>query len=357
MHEIFGNIHMHTVFSDGRATHRQIWAAAAAAGLDFVVITDHNVWGGGLEGYKETEQGRLLCLIGEEVHHVRRQPPANHCLVIGADRPMAPYASDPQQLIDEIRQAGGYSFLAHPHDQAIPILGESDYAWKNWDVHGFAGLELWNYMSSFKESAMPIWRLIPSVFWPDRWLRPPHPDTLAKWDELLMANRRVSVIGGSDAHGFIRQLGPFKVELFPYEQLFKAINTHLLLDEPLSGEFGADKTAVTRAIGHGRGWVGYDYLAPTTGFRFSAKGQNRGTMGDTVIFQEQATLQVFVPTKARIDLVFEGEIVAQERKSVSLLAEVNKPGAYRVVCYAPYNSRDRGWIYSNPIYLVHGRPV
>lgn len=348
---------MHTVFSDGQATHREIYKAAGEAGLDFVVITDHNVWAGGLEGIHQTSNGPLLVLIGEEVHHVRRQPQANHCLVIGADRPMAPFAADPQTLVDEVRRAGGYTFLAHPHDQAVRPLGEPDYGWKDWDIHGFAGLELWNYMSSFKESTMPLWRLIPSIFWPDRWLRSPHPDTVNKWDNLLMDNRRVSVVGGTDAHGFIRKVGPFRLELFPYNHLFQTINTHLVVDEPLSGDFEVDQRIVTQAVGQGRSWVGYDLLHPSRGFRFSAKGQNRGTMGDTVIFQDRATLQVFSPTKAHIDLVFQGEVIATERKSASLLAEVTQPGAYRVVCYVPYRGRQRAWIFSNPIYLVQSRAV
>ncbi|HSM58601.1 MAG TPA: hypothetical protein VK879_20775, partial [Candidatus Sulfomarinibacteraceae bacterium] len=47
---------------------------AIRAGLDFIIVTDHNVWVHGVEGYYETDEGRVLLLTGEEVHDVRRQP-------------------------------------------------------------------------------------------------------------------------------------------------------------------------------------------------------------------------------------------------------------------------------------------
>lgn len=37
-----GDCHLHTVYSDGRRTPQQLVADARAAGLDFIVSTDHN---------------------------------------------------------------------------------------------------------------------------------------------------------------------------------------------------------------------------------------------------------------------------------------------------------------------------
>ena len=51
LYEYAGNLHMHTTYSDGAGTHAEIARAAVRAGLDFVVVTDHNVWVDGLEGY------------------------------------------------------------------------------------------------------------------------------------------------------------------------------------------------------------------------------------------------------------------------------------------------------------------
>jgi predicted metal-dependent phosphoesterase TrpH len=54
MHEIVVNLHMHTPFSDGHGTHAEIARAAMSAGLDAVIVTDHNVWVNGVQGYYRT---------------------------------------------------------------------------------------------------------------------------------------------------------------------------------------------------------------------------------------------------------------------------------------------------------------
>ncbi len=351
MHEIAGNIHMHTPYSDGAEYHRDIAAAAVRAGLDFIVVTDHNVRVEGLEGYVEVEGGRVLLLIGEEVHHVRRKPQANHCLVIGASRDMAPHAADPQGLIDAVHAAGGYSFLAHPFDPAAPVIGEKDYAWYDWDVEGYTGLELWNYMSNWKTRIDSLFKALPAVFRPDRFIPGPDPALLQKWDHLLRLGRQVAVIGGSDGHGFRQRVGPWELIIYPYEDLFRAVNTHLLLEEPLTGDFAVDQPRVLEAIGRGRGWVGYDLDHPTRGFRFSAQSANRGTMGDEITIDEQVALQVISPTRANIRLLHQGREVAAIERDTSLTYLTDQPGAYRVEVQIPVKKWRRGWIYSNPIYL------
>ncbi|HZD10996.1 MAG TPA: PHP domain-containing protein, partial [Candidatus Binatia bacterium] len=71
MHEAVGNMHMHTPYSDGEKWHKEVADDAIRAGLDFVIVTDHNVWVHGVEGYYENDEGRVLLLTGEEVHDVR----------------------------------------------------------------------------------------------------------------------------------------------------------------------------------------------------------------------------------------------------------------------------------------------
>ena len=50
MHEIVVNLHMHTRYSDGTGTHKDIAHAAIKTGLDAVIVTDHNVLVQGVEG-------------------------------------------------------------------------------------------------------------------------------------------------------------------------------------------------------------------------------------------------------------------------------------------------------------------
>ena len=109
-YEYAGNMHVHSTYSDGTLPHSEIARAAAAAGLSFVIVTDHNLWVDGLEDYYDG----VAVLIGEETHDVRRNPQSNHMLVYNANCELARNAGDPQQLVDEVNQHGGLSFLAHP---------------------------------------------------------------------------------------------------------------------------------------------------------------------------------------------------------------------------------------------------
>ena len=71
--EVIGNFHMHTRYSDGEADHAEIAEAALRAGLDVVLVTDHNVWVDGPARYYAHDGQRVLMLVGEEVHDQTRQ--------------------------------------------------------------------------------------------------------------------------------------------------------------------------------------------------------------------------------------------------------------------------------------------
>lgn len=356
---------MHTWYSDGEGWHDDIANAAIEAGLDFVIVTDHNIWIDGVEGYYENENGRVLMLIGEEVHNVRRQPQASHFLAYGADRELASFAADPQRLIDETNAAGGYGFLAHPHERDVPIVNETNLGWHDWDIDGFAGLEIWNYMSNLKDSMISIWERLPvknkhlAMLYtasiankPERYITQPEPRTLALWDELLAQGKQISAIGGSDAHAArIRVWSIFERILYPYAFLFRAVNTHLTLPQPFTGALATDKKMVLDAIGNGRSWIGYDMPHPTAGFRFIGQGRTKGSIGDKIKLDAGATLQVKTPAKANIRIIRHGKVVASIKNNTNLTHIPVEKGAYRVECTINYAGKERGWIYSNPIYL------
>ena len=104
MNEIILNLHMHTRYSDGSGTHADIASAAMKAGLDAVIVTDHNVLVNGPAGYHKDGTRRVLLMVGEEVHNQALQPQKNHLLIIGAQRELATYAHDSQLLIDTASQ-------------------------------------------------------------------------------------------------------------------------------------------------------------------------------------------------------------------------------------------------------------
>ena len=312
----------------------------------------------------ENEKGRVLLLVGEEIHDVRRVPQANHLLVFGAERELCTHAADPQTLLDRVNEAGGLSFLAHPFERDLPIENEPNYGWHDWNIDGFTGLEIWNYMSSLKNTlADRLERLWPPHYGlakllaarialnPDRHLGGPQPGVLAKWDELLAAGKRIVAIGNSDAHGWSYKIGPLERIIYPYHDCFTAVNTRLLTATPFSGDLAHDKKVVLDALRAGRCWVGYDRPHSAGGFRFTGQGVDRGIMGDEVRLGAGATLQVKAPTACRIRLIHNGTVVAESANSTVLTHIPVDAGAYRAECSLPFHGRERPWIFSNPIYL------
>ncbi len=351
--EIVVNLHMHTCYSDGSATHREIAEAGLDSGLNVVIITDHNVYVQGVEGYYRRGNQRVLLLVGEEVHDRYRLPQKDHLLVFGVPQSMSDYAADPQGLIDAIRERGGLSFIAHPFDPAAPAVNEADLSWVDWGVKGYTGLELWNAFSEFKMRIKSKFHAMFYAFFPHLIGRGPLPQTLKKWDELLLQGGRMVAIGGSDAHALRYAIGPLRKTIFPYRFHFSAVNTHLLLSQPLSGDVMTDRHLVYEALAQGRAWIGYDLLTSTRGFRFTAQGKERTiSMGEEMSLNGGATLQARLPAPAaEIRLIHNGEVIRSWKNQYTCAYIVTEPGAYRLEAYRFYRGRKRGWIFSNPIYL------
>jgi hypothetical protein len=355
-YEHVGNLHIHTPYSDGHLYHAQIAEAAGRAGLDFVIITDHNVRVGGVEGYYSLQEtGRVLLLTGEEVHDTRRTPPGNHLLVYGVEDEMASYGPSPQELIDQVHERGGFSFLAHPFERPADasVVDEPVLSWHNWEVEGYTGIELWNYMSEFKSLITSRRSALRYAYNPQKGIRGPFPETLEHWDNLLREGQRVRAIGGADAHGATFSLGPLRRKLFPYEYLFRCVNTHIVTPHNLEGILEHDRRVIEGALRAGHAFVGYDLPASTRGFRFTAQGLTQKVMmGDWIRLEHGVTLQVVVPQIADARLICNGEVVQQEIESTHMTHIATQPGAYRVEVYIRFEGELRGWIFSNPIFVV-----
>jgi hypothetical protein len=342
-----GNVHMHTPLSDGTKGHRELGRIASEAGLDFIIITDHNVYRRGLEGMV----AGTLVLVGEEVHDPERVPQSSHTLCFGILEDVAGHSADPQAVIDAVAAQGGFTFLAHPFERDVAeFLPEPNISWRDWHVGGYAGIELWNYMSEFKSVLKNKAHAMLYAHAPDLAIVGPYPETLRKWDELLK-ERRVAVLGGSDAHGTVYHMGPISRAVQPYDYLYRCINTHLLSEERLNGDLEHDKAIVYEALRTGRGFVGYERPGGVDGFCFWARsGSDEATMGETLVFQGRIELRVSVPDRARLHLLRNGQAVAQAVDR-QLVAIGHEPGVYRVEAYRPHVGRERGWIFGNPIYV------
>jgi hypothetical protein len=351
MQELVINLHMHTTYSDGSGTHAELGRAALKKGVDVLLVTDHNILVRGVDAYHRDGKKSALVLACEEIHDQSRNPQKNHLLVFGTNQELATLADNPQTLISGVRQAGGLSFIAHPVDPAMPAFGETDISWEDWDVAGFTGIELWNGFSELKTVAKGRLAAIFYAFFPETLPHGPLPKAIQIWDTLLRKGERVVAVGGSDAHALHMRLGPIRRTVFPYEYHFSTINTHILTPTLLTGDLAQDRKMVFNALAEGHCFIGNDLPAPTRGFRFSAQGrESNGIMGENIGLDGAVTLQAKFPSKAEIRLIKDGECI----KSLNgdTFSHITKePGVFRVEAYKRYLGKERGWIFSNPIYV------
>ena len=352
MEEIITNLHMHTTYSDGTGSHGDIAAAGMAAGLDVVITTDHNVLVKEYSRYYQDGGKKLLMLTAEEIHDRTLQPQKNHLLVIGVDRELSNFAPDPQNLVNQVNRNNGICFIAHPFEESMPAFDETAITWERWDVDGFTGIEIWNGLSEFKTRAKNLLQTGLYAFVPELMAKGPSLEALKKWDQLIAGGKRIVAIGGSDAHNLKVHKGPLRRTIFPYEFHFRSINTHLLLSEPLSGDVSQDQRTVLNAFRSGHAFVGYDLPASTRGFRFTAQGRDQNvTMGDEVSLNNGVTFQIRLPFANACRLIKDGEVFKTYEGRDIYTQIINQPGAYRVESYLHFLNEERGWIFSNPIYV------
>lgn len=353
MHEAVINLHMHTPYSDGFYSHAQIAQAALKSHLDAVIVTDHNILVRGVERIVQEGERRTLLLVGEEIHDQTRQPQKNHLLVFGSNQELAQFSSEPQGLIDAARKAGALTFLAHPVDPAAPAVRQHDISWVNWEVRDFTGIELWNGFSEFKGHLKSLPHAFFYVFFPTLIAEGPFTETLKLWDNLLSRQKPIVAIGGSDAHALPIRVGPLRKTIFPFEFHFRCINTHLLLSQPLSGEFAVDRMAIYTALAAGRAFIGYDLPASTHGFRFHAIGKDgEAVMGETISGTGGVTFKIRLPFPTECILLKDGTSIKKWHKRDRCTFLISERGVYRVEVYIRFLGKRRGWIFSNPIYVV-----
>jgi hypothetical protein len=349
MNEIVVNLHIHTRFSDGTGSHGDICRAALKAGLDAILLTDHNVWIDGLDRYLQQDGKRLLILVGEELHDRARILQKNHLLVFGVRQELAPLANDIEVLLAAVRRAGGIAFVAHPVDPPARAFREPDISWLDWSVSGLTGIELWNGFSELKAHIPTKLHGIFYAFFPQFAAHGPLPDAVTLWDRLLASGLAVAV-GGSDAHALQMRSMFLRRTVFPYDYHFRAVNTHVLLEQPLTGDVHLDAGAIYAALAAGRCFIGNDLPRPTRGFRFSAHGSDsQVTMGGRISVHGGVALQATIPHPAEIRLRKDGQVVRSVQHGQALAYRALEPGVYRVEAYLRHLGRRRAWIFSNPI--------
>jgi hypothetical protein len=283
---LIGDIHTHTIASDGVLSLPDLAAHAKSHKLDFLAITDHNQMAqsqvlGKIEG--------ITLIPGVEWTHYQ-----GHANFLGVDQPYDPpfftnTIEDALARFTSARSRGALIIINHPCDDTCGF---------HFDFHSFPFdcLEIWN--GPMRESNLRA---------------------VALWQNLLESGRKIPAVGGSDYHR---------------DALFQ------ILGGPCMGVYAisnspSDLVAALRA--------GHSFI------RFAPDGPSLemicgdAIMGDSVIWQEGLSIQVHVDGLKSNDLiraVMKHKTVnvfqAPQNGEVDLTLPVAEPGFIRIEVYRTF---------------------
>jgi len=340
--EYIGVLHVHTAYSDSAGRMPYVVQCAQQAGLDYVVVSDHDSLRARSEGWEGRHQGVLL-IIGVEVSSTR-----GHTLALNIDACPRWRHVHPNRYLPELAAAGATAFIAHPDRQHRGNFRHAAQDWPNLRTDAYAGVEIWSYMHDWVEWAYP-WHMIAGLRDPDRAIAGPHADVLRDWDAVAQ-RRHCAGIGALDAHELRLPIPKFPwalLKMLPMEYQFRTVRTHVLMSEQ-TGRNAEDVAALTAALAAGRCFAAYDLIGDTTGSRFSAArdGATVAAMGDEIPADGELAFHAIVPQEAELVLLRNGEPVARERGR-ELTHRDARPGVYRVEA----RLGNRPWLFTNHIYV------
>jgi hypothetical protein len=372
------NLHVHSALShDSRGTLEEIVAAARATGTRLLMFTEHP--SPRYDYYKDGHQGLkdgVLLIPGAETDGFLAFPTQSlRGLATGS----------PQEIADLVGRGGGLVFLSHLEERM------------SWEIRGLTGVEIYNIHADFKDEKNliaalrnPLWivrsaelfRKYPQEAFSA--LQDYPADYLKRWDQLCEKTPHTGV-AANDAHqnvglvvrliagdkvrledalgkvwfelgaGAIPALQPlrkgkkagdivFQARLDPYECSLRHVGTHLLLTE-------LSRKAVWEALGAGRAFVAFDWLADATGFDVAVlSGARRYEMGSHVPLEKGLRIHGQAPLAGRWKLIRNGRVLA-ETLGRQFDVAVTEPGNYRVEVWLTVDGEEMIWILANPFYI------
>ncbi|GIN69586.1 hypothetical protein J14TS2_00610 [Bacillus sp. J14TS2] len=171
-----GDLHLHSVHSDGTYTLKESIEIAESLQLDFIALTDHNT---SSQNYARPRDAKITIIPGMELTTNK-----GHLNLLGVEDPLQDFRvnSDLElaQRLKEARKNGAAITLNHPYCRYT--------GWK-WD---------WNFDYDFVE------------IWNGPW-REDNQKALNWWQQELSNGRKLVAIGGSDTHRpdpFVKHGGP-----------------------------------------------------------------------------------------------------------------------------------------------------
>jgi hypothetical protein len=345
-----GAFHIHTTRSDGALDKAAVAAAAARAGLQFAIFTDH---GDGMAAPDPPAYlSGVLCIDGVEISTNQ-----GHYLAIGMPAAPYPLGGDARTVVEDVRRLGGFGVVAHPSSLRDQL------SWSEWS-EPVDGIEWLNGDSEWRdEGRVRLSRALIDYLWrPAGALasmldRPV--ETLRRWDAI---NRGRAVVGlaGNDAHGGMGSeyggTAGRRLHVPSYEASFRTFSIHATLPAPTGGNSEEDARAILQAIRSGNVFTAVTALAAPAALSFTGTTADGRTSLPGGILQggspARFRVRARVPSGSTTVLMRDGSPISEAGGGVLDVA-ATQPGVYRVeirVSDAP-GTPPVPWLVSNAIRL------
>jgi hypothetical protein len=172
-----GDLHAHTLHSDGDWDIADLIEEAVARKLDFVTLTDHNT-ASGLAQMRNMTTPNLLAMGGIELTTFY-----GHALALGVDEWIDWRVNDQRKMpdiVEDVNAQGGTFIIAHPMTEGDPICTGCDWTYDDMMPGNAKLIEVWN------SGLWPFSRNEQSLQLYYRWLNQGH---------------RLVATAGTDTHG------------------------------------------------------------------------------------------------------------------------------------------------------------
>lgn len=358
-----GLMHVHTNRSDGLYAPGVVAAAAARAGLRFLVFTDH----GNATRTPDPPEYRsgVLCLDAVEI-----STRGGHYLALDMDAAPYPLGGEARDVVEDVARLGGFGVAAHPDSP------KSELRWAEWtapidaveiinpDTSWRVRLADGSWQSRFMLLAALLTYPVRSSETIGRLLTDPSTGR-SQW-EALIEGRPVVALAGVDAHAKLelRTLDPgdnrYSLPIPGYESSFRALSVRVHPDKPWSGDADADAQTLIRALRRGHLYTVVDAWATPPAFEFTATRAGRiAHEGDEIGGTGPITLQVRSNLPPRFSTtVWQGSRVLTEGRTEQTFTVPAGEAAhvYRVEIRSDDHRDGPPWILSNPIYVRRAPP-
>jgi hypothetical protein len=349
---VSGAFHVHTSRSDGSGSVEEVAEAAARAGLQFVIFTDHG------DASRPPEppryRGGVLCLDAVEISTT-----SGHYVAVGLPEAPYPLGGEARDVVEDVARLGGFGIAAHP-ESPKPAL-----RWAEWTAP-FDALEWLNADSEWRDEravrlagaflgypVRPVGTIASLLDRPESALR--------RWDTLTL-ERRITTIAGVDAHGRLglhaEDEDAFANRWFlrvpAYETSFRTFVTRV--QATLSGDAAKDATLLLDALRAGRSFTAIHALASPAHLHFSAKNASATAEQGAVLGNDgplELTVRSNAPEGSTVTLFKDGSVLASSNSPELTFAAGAEPGVFRLEVTLPDapGHPPIPWLLSNPIWV------